>query len=167
MLLYTLNACHLENSLHNNTLQLDEWLTFHPTTDGTWGKCNGFSIRTWLVQKPYCIRVPLQLWPWHKVTKDVQAVPYSFMHQLYIQRMFLAGQHSEWSIIVLFSALVWVTCLLMISQAEPGVVCLSENSENLKWLWSSSKKLSSIKLWGDSSGTINRQQIIAHITAWG
>lgn len=105
--------------------------------------------------------------PWHKVTKDVQAVPYSFMHQLYIQRMFSARQHSDWSIIVLFSALVWVTCLLMISQAEPGVVCLSENSENLKWLWSSSKKLSSIKLWGDSSGTINRQQIIAHITAWG
>lgn len=62
MLLYTLNACHLENSLHNNTLQLDEWLTFHPTTNGTWGKCNGFSIRTWLVQKPYCIRVSLQLW---------------------------------------------------------------------------------------------------------
>lgn len=34
MLLCTLNALHLENSLHDNTVQLEERLLFHPRTNG-------------------------------------------------------------------------------------------------------------------------------------
>lgn len=127
MLWCTLNALHLENSLHDNAVQLDERLPFHLKTNGNRRIMQRFlQPERALYRSLIVFRCLYNCGPRHKVTKEVQAAPYNgLMHQLYVQRELLAGECLEQSIVVLFSALVWVSCLLMISQAKPGVVCMS------------------------------------------